>query len=42
MGKCKKMHKTVVKRMKRAGVDKNTLVNFATDRELNKQLILMW
>ncbi|MDD7127276.1 MAG: hypothetical protein PUH91_00440 [Prevotella sp.] len=40
--KCKKMRKTVVKRLKRAGVDKNVLTSFTSDRELNEQLMRMW
>ena len=40
--KCKKMRKTIVKLLKHAGFDKNALVNFTIDKELNKQLILMW
>ena len=40
--KCRKMRKTVVKRLKRAGVDKNVLASFTSDRELNGQLMRMW
>ncbi len=40
--KCRKMRKTVVKRLKRAGVDKNVLASFTSDRELNEQLMRMW
>lgn len=40
--KCKKMRKTVVKRLKCAGFNKNTLINFTSDRDLNEQLIRMW
>lgn len=40
--KCKKIRKTVVKRLKCAGVDKNALTNFTSDRTLNEQLIQMW
>lgn len=40
--KCKKIRKTVVTRLKRAGVDKSILANFTSDRELNEQLMKMW
>lgn len=40
--KCKKIRKTVVKRLKQAGVDKSILANFTSDRELNEMLIGMW
>ena len=40
--KCKKMRKTVVKRLARAGADKSVLVHYTTDNELNEQLMSMW
>lgn len=40
--KCKKIRKTVVRRLKLAGVEKNVLSNFTSDRELNEQLKKMW
>lgn len=40
--KCKIIRKTVVKRLKRAGADKNVLTNFTSDRKLNEQLMKMW
>lgn len=40
--KCKKMRKTVVKRLKRAGFDKSILDNYTTSKSLNEQLMKMW
>ncbi len=39
---CKKLRKTVVKRLKRAGMGKNVLEYFTPDRELNEQMMKMW
>ena len=39
---CKKMRKTVVKRLKRAGYDKSVLDSFTPDNGLNEQLKRMW
>ena len=39
---CKKMRKTVVKRLKRAGADANVLENYTPDGELNAELKRMW
>lgn len=39
---CKKMRKTVVKRLKRAGVDVRVLDNYTPDGELNAELKRMW
>lgn len=39
---CKKLRKTVVKRLKHAGYDKGVLLNFTPDEELNKLLIKIW
>lgn len=39
---CKKMRKTVVKRLKRAGADARVLDNFTPDGELNAELKRMW
>ena len=39
---CKKMRKTVVKRLKRAGVDARVLDNYTPDSELNAELKRMW
>ncbi len=39
---CKKMRKTVVKRLKRAGADVMALDNYTPDRELNDELKRMW
>ena len=39
---CKKLRKTVVKRLKRAGLDKNVLEHFTPDGELNEQMMKMW
>lgn len=40
--KCKKLRKTVVKRLKMAGYDKSMLANFTPDIELNEMLMKMW
>ena len=40
--KCKKMRKTVVKRLKQAGYSMNQLYQYTPDAEINKQLIRMW
>ncbi len=40
--KCKKMRKTVVKRLKQSGADKSILESFTSNRELNEQLIRIW
>ena len=39
---CKKLRKTVVKRLKRAGMGKNVLEYFTPDRELNELMMKMW
>ena len=39
---CKKMRKTVVKRLKRAGADVRVLDNYTPDGELNTELKRMW
>lgn len=39
---CKKLRKTVVKRLKRAGLNKNVLEHFTPDGELNVQMMNMW
>ena len=39
---CKKMRKTVVKRLKRAGADVTVMDNFTPDGELNDELKRMW
>ena len=39
---CKKMRKTVVKRLKRAGFDKSVMDHFTPDGELNEQLKRLW
>ena len=39
---CKKMRKTVVKRLKRAGADMKVLDNFTPDGELNTELKKLW
>ena len=39
---CKKMRKTVVKRLKKAGVDAIVLDSFTPDSDLNKELKRMW
>lgn len=39
---CKKMRRTVIKRLKRAGYDKSVLDNFTPDGWLNEQLKRMW
>lgn len=39
---CKKLRKTVVKRLKRAGLDKSVLAHFTPDGELNEQMMKMW
>ena len=39
---CKKMRKTVVKRLKRAGADIRVLDNFTPDAELNAELKRIW
>lgn len=39
---CKKMRKTVVKRLKRAGADMSVLDNFTPNSELNAELKKMW
>lgn len=39
---CKKMRKTVVKRLKKAGMDKHVLDNYTTDAALNAELKRMW
>lgn len=39
---CKKMRKTVVKRLKRAGADVRVLDNYTPDGELNAELKRMW
>lgn len=40
--KCKKMRKTVVKRLKQAGYDKNQLYQYTPNAEINKQLVKIW
>ena len=40
--KCKKMRKTVVKRLKQAGYSMNQLYNYTPNEYINKQLIEMW
>lgn len=40
--KCKKMRKTVVKRLKQAGYSVNQLYNYTPNEYINKQLIEMW
>ena len=40
--KCKKLRKTVVKRLKRAGYDSSVLSNFTPSAELNEMLLKMW
>ena len=40
--KCKKLRKTVVKRLKRAGCDKSVLDTFTPDGGLNEQLKRIW
>ena len=39
---CKKLRKTIVKRLKRAGYDKSILNGFTPDNALNEQLKKMW
>lgn len=39
---CKKLRKTVVKRLKRAGFEKTVLEHFTPDGELNDQMMKMW
>lgn len=39
---CKKLRKTVVKRLKHAGYDKSVLLHFTPDEDLNILLIKMW
>ena len=39
---CKKMRKTIVKRLKRAGADIRVLDNYTPDAELNAELIRIW
>ena len=39
---CKKLRKTVVRRLKRAGWDKSVLEHFTPDGELNEQMMKMW
>ena len=39
---CKKMRKTVVKRLKRAGADASVLDNYTPNNELNAELKRMW
>lgn len=39
---CKKLRKTVVKRIKIAGYDKSVLNHFSPDDKVNEQLIKMW
>lgn len=40
--KCKKMRKTVVKRLKNAGYDKSILNHYTPNSELNEMMIKMW
>ena len=40
--RCKKLRKTVVKRIKKTGLSKNFIKNFTPDNELNKELIKVW
>ncbi len=40
--KCKKLRKTVVKRLKRAGLEKSVLNSFTPDSALNELLMKMW
>lgn len=40
--KCKKLRKTVVKRLKKAGYDSSVLANFTPSAELNEMLMKMW
>ncbi|MBO6030467.1 MAG: hypothetical protein J6Q22_03255 [Prevotella sp.] len=40
--KCKKMRKTVVKRLQRAGMSKSVLEGFTPDLDLNEELKKMW
>ena len=40
--KCKKMRKTVVKRLKNAGFDKSVLIFFTPNNELNETMMRMW
>lgn len=39
---CKKMRKTVIKRLKRSGAEKSVLNHFTPDNELNELLMRMW
>ena len=38
---CKKMRKTVIKRLKRSGAEKSVLNHFTPDNELNELLMRM-
>lgn len=40
--KCKKMRKTVIKRLKQAGYGRDQLDQYTPNAEINKQLIKMW
>ncbi len=40
--KCKKLRKTVVRRLKKAGYDSSVLANFTPSAELNEMLMKMW
>ncbi|MDD2245192.1 MAG: hypothetical protein PHR13_11375 [Dysgonamonadaceae bacterium] len=40
--RCKKLRKTVVKRIKRASLPKSFIRDFTPDKELNKELVRIW
>lgn len=40
--KCKKLRKTVVRRLKEAGMGRNVVEHFTPDNELNELLVKMW
>lgn len=40
--RCKKLRKTVVKRIKKASLPKGLIMDFTPDRELNKELLKTW